>query len=56
MDTEEVDTTSILKRKKIERGQQLVHVKKGHAKGQMKKKNLEKEQQQEDPKTAELQI
>ena len=45
MDTEEVDMASIPIRQKIEWGQQLVQVKRGHAKGQVKKKNLVKEQQ-----------
>ena len=33
-----------------------MQVKRGHAKRQVKKKNLEKEQQQEEPKRAEFQI
>ena len=56
MDTEEVDTASMPKRQKIEWGQQLVQVKRGQEKGQVKKKNLVKEQQQEEPKRTELQI
>ena len=56
MDTEEVDTASMPKRQKIEQGQQLVQVKKGNLKGQMKKKNMEKNQKQEEPKVAKLQI
>ena len=56
MDTEEVDMASMPKRQKIEQGKQLVQVEKGNTKGQMKKKNLSKEQQQEESKTFELQI
>ena len=51
-----MDTASMPKKQKIQWGQQLVQVKRGQAKGHVKKKNLVKEQQQEEPKTAELQI
>ena len=44
METEEVDTTSMPKRQKIEQEQQLVQVKRRNTKGQMKKKNVEKKQ------------
>ena len=56
MDTEEVDMASMPKNHKIEWGQKLVQVKKGQAKGRVKKKNLVKEKQQEEPKTTKLQI
>ena len=41
MDIEEMDTAP--KKQKLELGQQLVHVKRSHAKGQAKKKNSIKE-------------
>ena len=43
MDTEEMDIASMPKKQKVEQGKQLVQVKKGHAKGHAKKKNLMKE-------------
>ena len=52
MDTKEMDTASMPKKQKVEPGYKLVQVKRGHA----KKKNLIKEQQQEEPKIAKLQI
>ena len=52
MDNEEVDTTSMPKRLKIDPGQQLVQAKKGQA----KKKKVVKIQQQVDPEMAKLQI
>ena len=56
MDTEEVDMASMPKRQKIEQGKQLVQIKMGNTKGQMKKKNMEKKQKQEELKAAKLQI
>ena len=56
MDTEEVDMANMPKRQKIEQGKQLVQVKKGSTKGQMKKKNMEKKHKQEEPKATKLQI
>ena len=56
MDIEEVDTASMPKKQKVERGQQLVQVKRGQEKWHVKKKNLVREQQQEEPKIVELQI
>ena len=52
MDIEEMDTASMPKKQEVEPGQQLVQVKTGQA----QKKNLIKEQQQEEPKATELQI
>ena len=52
MDTEEVDTASTPKKQKIEPGQKLVLAKKG----QVKKKNLVKVQQQVELEVAKLQI
>ena len=56
MEIEEVDIANMPKKQKIEWGQKLVQVKRGQAKGHVKKNNLAKEQQQEEPKTVELQI
>ena len=52
MDTKEVDTASTPKKQKVEPRQQLVQAKKGQA----KKKNLVKVQQQAEPKVAKLKI
>ena len=50
MDTEEMDTASMPKKQKVDLGQQLVQFKRG----QEKKKNLIKEQRQEEPEVAKL--
>ena len=50
MDTEEVDTASMPKRQKIDPRQQIVQAKKG----QVKKKNVVKIQQQVEPEVAKL--
>ena len=56
METKEVDKSSMPKKQKIEQGQQLVQVKQSNTKGQMKKKNMEKKQKQEEPEVARIQI
>ena len=56
MDTKEVDTGSMPERQKIKQGKQLVQVKKGNTKGQMKKKSMEKKQELEELEETKLQI
>ena len=56
METNEVNTGSMPKKKKIEQKQQLVQVKWSNTKGKMKKKNVEDQQKQEEPETTKLQI
>ena len=52
MDTEEVDTASMPKKHNVEPKQQLVHTKRGQA----KKNNFIKVQQQAEPEATKLQI
>ena len=54
METDEVDTTIMAKKKKIEQEWKLVQVKSINTKGKMKKKNVEDQQKQEEPETTKL--
>ena len=56
METDEVDTSSIPKKKKTEQEQWLVQVKRSNTKGKIKKKNVEDKLKQEEPETTKLQI
>ena len=56
METDEVDTTIMAKKKKIEQEQQLVQVKRSNTEGKMNKKNVEDQQKQEEPEKTKLQI
>ena len=56
METNEVDTSSMPKKQKVEKGQQLVQVKISGMRGQMKKKNVKDKQKQEVPETTKLEI
>ena len=56
METNEVDTARMPKKKKIEQEQQLVQVKGSSMRGQMKNTNVKDKQKQEYPETTKLEI
>ena len=56
MDTDEIDTASMPKKKNVEQEQQIVQLKKISMKGKVKKKNVKGKQRQEESKAARLEL